>query len=292
MVLYPQVEVAAATSAIIGETPVWDPVLGALFWVDILGSRIFRYRLAGEEVSSFPLSGIGGCVGLADRGLVLTVDGAIATCTIDGEDLEVGRPLIDQKNVRFNDGRVDAMGRLYVGTMDWKESEPLGQLYLVGPDLAAEVVAGPFIVSNGLDFTDGGDGLYHIDSPSRGVDRYQVDRDSGRLYGRSRFFEVAPAFGEPDGLVVDADGLVWVAMWGGGRVVAFTPSGKVERVVELPVSQPTGITFGGPDLNELFVASARDGLSAAELERQPLAGALFRVDVGAVGRPSHRFKSG
>ncbi len=286
-----QVEVAAATSTLLGETPVWDPSLGLLVWVDILGKRVWRYRPATGEVTSFAVPGIVGCVGLADCGLVLTVGGSVATCGVGGEDLHLGPSLIDQSAVRFNDGRVDPRGRLYVGTMDWKESEPLGSLLVAGPDLSAEVVAGPFVVSNGLDFTGGGGVLYHIDSPSRGVDRYRVDEDSGMLLDKVRLFEVDRSMGEPDGMVVDAGGLVWISMWGGGQVVAFTPSGKVERVIELPVSQPTGLTFGGSNLDELFVASARDGLSAAELARQPLAGALFRLEPGAIGRPASRFRS-
>lgn len=283
-------EVATRAAALLGETPVWDPVEEVVYWVDILGKSVHRYDPAEGSDSSFATPSPVGCVGLSVDGLVLALEEGFATCKRDGSELEVWPTLTGGAHTRFNDGRVDAQGRFYAGSMDWQERDALGALYLAQADGTVKVVLSSLVVSNGLDFSLDGSLLYHIDSATRGVDVYEVDGVSGDLAGRRRLFSVARELGEPDGLVLDEEGCLWISLWGGGRVIRFDLQGNILEEILLPVSQPSGLTFGGTGLNQLYVTSARYGLDIPELADQPLAGALFRISVGVRGRSTNIFR--
>lgn len=283
-------EIATRAAALLGETPVWDPLDEVVYWVDILGRAVHRYDPADGSDSSFATPSPVGCVGLSADGLVLALEEGFATCGRDGGQLKIWPPLVRGSRTRFNDGRVDARGRFYAGTMDWQEKEPLGALYMAHADGTIKKVLTSLVVSNGLDFSSDGSLLYHIDSATRGVDVYEVDGDSGGLVGRRSLFQVARELGEPDGLVLDEEGCLWISLWGGGRIIRFDLQGNVLDEVVLPISQPSGLTFGGRGLDQLYVTSARDGLDASELVKQPLAGALFCVSVAVRGRSTNLFR--
>ncbi len=286
-------EVALRCNAQLGETPVWNSEEDVLYWIDIEGKAVNAYSPAGGMNRTFEVSELIGCIALAPTGLILATGEDIVRFGPDGIPMEmIHAQVFEDDKVRFNDGRVDRYGRLYVGTMDLRERDPLGRLYLVHSDGTSEMVLDSLVVSNGLDFSQDGSRLYHIDSSTQGVDVYNVDAESGRIFHRSRLFEVPKRFGEPDGLVIDAENCLWMALWGGSRVIRFDLSGKVLEQVIVPVSQPTGITFGGQDLNQLYICSARVGLNPAELRAQPLSGSLFCLDAGVAGIPSYRFGVG
>ncbi len=286
-------EVALRCNAQLGETPVWNSEEDVLYWIDIEGKAVNAYSPAGGMNRTFEVSELIGCIALAPTGLILATGEDIVRFGPDGIPMEmIHAQVFEDDKVRFNDGRVDRYGRLYVGTMDLRERDPLGRLYLVHSDGTSEMVLDSLVVSNGLDFSQDGSRLYHIDSSTQGVDVYNVDAESGRIFHRSRLFEVPKRFGEPDGLVIDAENCLWMSMWGGGKVVHFDLSGKVLEQVEMPVSQPTGITFGGEELDQLYICSASVGLNPAELHAQPLSGSLFCLDAGVAGIPSNRFGVG
>ncbi|NNN15589.1 MAG: SMP-30/gluconolactonase/LRE family protein [Acidimicrobiaceae bacterium] len=283
-------EVAFRCDAQLGETPVWSPEDEILYWIDIEGRAVNAYSPTGGVKSGFEVPELIGCIGLAPTGFVLAIGGDIVRSGPDGTPMEMTHTQVfEDERVRFNDGRVDRYGRLYVGTMDLRERDPLGGMYLINSDGTSEMVLDSLVVSNGLDFSLDGTHLFHIDSSTQGVDVYKIDAESGRLSHRSRLFEVPKRFGEPDGLVIDAENCLWMAMWGGGKVVRFDLSGKVLEQVDMPVSQPTGITFGGEELDQLYICSARAGLNPVELHAQPLSGSLFCLDAGVVGIASNRF---
>lgn len=284
-------EVALRCDALLGETPVWDPTAQVLYWVDILGNAVHRYDPATGSDSSFATSAPVGCIALCGDGLVMAIGDHIATSRSDGSGFQWGSRVSAREGIRFNDGRVDAQGRFYVGTMDVRESNPIGALHVVDGGGAVRTALDSVVVSNGLDFSDDGTLLYHIDSPTQGVDLYVVDPATGSLSNRRRLFDVDPKLGEPDGLVLDREGCLWISFWGGARVVRFDQVGTKLREIALPVSQPTGITFGGANLSQLYITSAREGLNRTELGKQPLAGSLFIFPAGVEGRPTNSFRA-
>ena len=181
---------------------------------------------------------------------------------------------------RMNDGRCDPAGRFWAGTMAdrWEDAPAAGALYrLDGTSgaLAATKVVGGITVANGIDWTPDGRHMYYVDSPSQQVDVFDFDGDTGTPRNRSAFVTVPAAEGLPDGLVVDADGGVWVALFGAGVLRRYSPSGRVDREIRLPATLVTSAAFGGPDLADLYITTARHRLTEQQRERQPQAGSLF-----------------
>ena len=209
---------------------------------------------------------------------------------LDGERSPLLVPIdAERTGTRTNDGACDAAGRLWVGTMALDETSPLGGLFRVDADLSVTTVLTGTTISNGLGWSPAGDRFYFIDSPTRRVDVFDFDPETGALEGRRRFAAVEVEGAVPDGLAVDAEGGVWVALHGGWGLRRYAPDGELAAVVDLPVARVTSCCFGGPDLRDLYVTTRRDGLSASELAAQPLAGALLRLDAGVAGLPTHAF---
>jgi sugar lactone lactonase YvrE len=282
-------EATTDTRAELGEGPRWDAAAGTLLWVDIPGHRVHRYdpeagldtaeRVPGIVSLALPRSSGGAVIGLPD-GLHI----------LDGERSPLLVPIdAARTDTRTNDGACDAAGRLWVGTMALDETSPLGGLYRVAADLSVATVLTGTAISNGLGWSPSGDRFYFIDSPTRRVDVFDFDPETGALEHRRRFAAVEVEGAVPDGLAVDAEGGVWVALHGGWGLRRYAPDGGLAAVVDLPVARITSCCFGGANLRDLYVTTRRDGLSAGELAEQPLAGALLRVDAGVAGLPTHAF---
>ena len=282
-------EVVIETRAELGEGPRWDAAAGTLLWVDIPGHRVHRYdpetgldtaeRVPGIVSLALPRRSGGAVIGLPD-GLHL----------LDGERSPLLVPIdAERTDTRTNDGACDSAGRLWVGTMALDEASPLGGLYRVDADLSVTSVLTGTTISNGLGWSPAGDRFYFIDSPTRRVDVFDFDPETGALEGRRRFAAVEVEGAVPDGLAVDAEGGVWVALHGGWGLRRYAPDGELAAVVDLPVARVTSCCFGGADLRDLYVTTRREGLSAGELVEQPLAGALLRLDPGVAGLPTHAF---
>ncbi len=198
-------------------------------------------------------------------------------------EVEAGAP-----HRRMNDGKCDPWGGVVAGTMLDDQGEATGTLYRMGPDGAVAAGETGFTCPNGLDWTADGRRFYHADTPTGRIDVCDLDPATHLPVARRAFVQVDGP-GGPDGLTLDADGCVWVALWGGGCVRRYTPDGRLDPVVQLPVSQPASYAFGGPDRRTLFVTTARHGLTGHQLAAQPLAGALFAVPDLAQGLPAYRF---
>jgi sugar lactone lactonase YvrE len=189
-------------------------------------------------------------------------------------------PIAEGAPLRLNDGRCDAAGRFWVGSLALDSTPDAGALHRLDPDGSARVMQAGLHVPNGLGFSPDGARLYLADSARRRVDVFDFDLARGSIANRRAFVALAEGEGVPDGLAVDSAGAVWIALWDGWRVARYTPDGRLDRVIHLPVPRPTSCCFGGDDLATLYVTSARVRLSAAQLAEAPLSGSVFAVDPG------------
>lgn len=281
-------EVALRTDAILGEGATWDAAARRLLWVDILASRVHTFdpRTGGNTTLETPQH-VGAAKPRAGGGLVVNLVDGIALYEPDGALRWLTR--WTEPDSRGNDAAVDAHGHLWAGTMRYDEAPGGGRLRRVAPDGAVTPGVEATAVSNGIGWSPDGRTMYFNDSPTRRVDAFDVAPD-GSISGRRAFVELpGDVPGYPDGLTVDAEGGVWVALWDGWSVRRYTPAGVLDRVVEVPVARPTACAFGGDALNDLYITSASTRLSAAELDAQPLAGSLFVLRDAGTGAPSVPF---
>jgi sugar lactone lactonase YvrE len=190
--------------------------------------------------------------------------------------------------LRFNEGKCDTSGRFWAGTMAYDETPGAGALYRLDPDGRASLMLIGVTISNGLAWSLDGRTMYYIDSPTRRIDAFSFTPETGEISDRRPVITIPGELGVPDGMTIDAEGGLWVALWGGAAVHRYL-DGRLAEVIRLPVSQPTSCAFGGSDLDELYVTSAREGLSFEQREAQQLAGAVFRVRPGVRGLPAAVF---
>ncbi|GIF75854.1 SMP-30/gluconolactonase/LRE family protein [Asanoa siamensis] len=266
----------------LGESALWDG--SRLYWVDILERRIYAKAWPAGPVRTLPVPDLVGSVALrAGGGLVAALRDAIAYCDVDAGTVEVVRGIDTPPGTRLNDGAVDPYGAFWFGSMDLAEKEPLGSFYRLEPSLTLIRAFGGIVCSNGPAWSPDGRTLYHVDSTVRVIRSYPVS-PSG-VVGEGVVFVSDVEHGWfPDGVTVDAEGFVWNCKFGGGRIVRYAPDGTVDRVVPVPVANPTRCAFVGPDLDLLAVTSARLGGDPA-----PLAGQTLLLDPGARGLPASRY---
>ncbi|MFF8968426.1 SMP-30/gluconolactonase/LRE family protein [Streptomyces sp. NPDC014995] len=263
-------EVAVRAEATLGEGPTWDAATGTLLWLDILGSRLHTYDpVTGRRTVRVTDQHVGAAKPRAGGGLVLNLrDGVGLLDPDDGFRWLHHEPVPGR---RANDAAVAPDGSLWAGTMRYDEAPGGGTLSRLTGDGSVEVVLDDVAVSNGTGWSPDGRLMYYIDSPTRRVDVF--DHAEGRVSGRRPFVGIEEGAGFPDGLTVDADGCVWVALWDGGAVRRYTPAGELDRVIELPTPRVTACAFGGADLTDLYITTARVGLDAPH----PVAGSLLVV---------------
>jgi sugar lactone lactonase YvrE len=254
-----------------------------VLWVDIPGGRLHRTVCATGETASADLGSPLSVVLPAPGGLVLLArQHRLVAIGPDGTEQTVAE--IDAPStVRFNDAATDPRGRVWIGTMDIGERDDVGVLYRLDPGGVLTPVVFGVTVSNGLGWAPDGSRLYYVDSPTLRVDVFDYDPETGEASGRRVFADIGPGHGLPDGLTVDAEGGVWVALHGAGALRRYRPDGRLDTEVPLPATQVTSCAFGGPDLADLYVTTASAPLPAAERAEQPLAGRLLRFRPGPVG---------
>jgi sugar lactone lactonase YvrE len=267
----------------LGEGPSWDPATGDLLWVDILGRRVHRFDVAqGSPRSGLVTDGdVGAVVPRRNGGLVLALPGAFALLE-PGASAPATTILVeaDRPETRMNDGKCDQVGRFWAGTMAYAGTPSVGALYRLDPDLSVTMMLDSVTCSNGLGWSPDGRTMYYIDTGTRGVDAFAFDPATGAIANRQRVIDIPADLGEPDGMSVDIEGGVWVALWGGGAVRRYLPNGTLDRIVELPCQLVTSCAFAGEGLDELFITTASVGLTSEELHAQPTAGGLFSCRPG------------
>lgn len=279
-------EVVSDIRCQLGEGPLWSRRDNAVYWVDILAPALHRLTLAGREVRSWPMpEKIGWVVERRDRpGFIAGLQSGFAEVTLDPFHVRaIADPEPHYPDNRMNDAKVDHLGCVWAGTMDCDIRKPTGSLYRLDPSFAVTKQDSGYLVTNGPAFGPGRDCLYHSDTGIGVVYRFELTPES-EIRNRTEFIRFPEDWGFPDGMTVDADGGIWIAHWGGGRVSRFTPKGELDRAVRLPASQITSCVFAGADLDRMFVTSA-----AVDRADEALAGALFEIDPGTTGLPPNLF---
>jgi sugar lactone lactonase YvrE len=268
-----------------GEGPFWDPANNRLLLVDMLAGTIVavdaegdtrRHRLA--TVAATIRARRGG-------GYVLATENQFLLLGPDLTEENALPPVFTDSQIRFNEGGCDPQGRFYCGTMAYDETPGAGTLYRLDPDGSVSVTLREVTISNGLQWNRASDTVFYADTPTGRVDGFDFDPASGAFTGRRTFTDISGA-GHPDGMAIDVEDGIWVALWGGSAVHRYDRAGRLDLVVDLPVSNVTACAFGGPDLRILFITTSRQGLDPAD---QPDAGAVFRYEAGVRGAQQHAF---
>lgn len=285
------VECIWPANALLGEAPFWDVDNAVLYWVDIDGCKVFRFTPSMDIREEFSQTHEVGCiVPRQSGGFVAGIDCGIAYADIDLAGFHViAAPEKDIPGTRFNDGKCDRRGRLWVASADRNEREPLGALYrLENSGTIVREMTG-IIVGNGFGWSLDDKTMYFTDTGVGTIFALDYDIETGQTENRRVFAQVDQTTGFPDGLTVDAEGFVWSAHWQGWRITRYDPDGRIDRVIDMPVPNVTSLAFGGKAFDRLYVTTARSTLSDQELREAPLSGGLFVVDAGVSGLPETCF---
>lgn len=273
------------------EGPCWDVRTARLYFVDILAGQVHAVDPDTGARRSWQLGGpVGAVAPRRAGGWVAAVERGFATFDDEWHRTGPVTPAPGQREgTRFNDGRCDPAGRFWAGTLSYDGSPGRGALYRLDAEGVVTVMLSAVTNSNGLAWSASGTEMYYVDTGKATIDRMAFDPGRGTVADRRTLVAFRPDEGLPDGLTIDSEGFLWVALWGGGCVRRYSPAGELDGEIRLPVTQVTSMAFGGAGLGELFITTAAEGLSAAERRDQPLAGSLFRHRPGVTGPPPATF---
>ena len=288
-----RVETAVEAADVLGETPLWCDRSGRLWWVDIERQlhQSFDPATGAHQASRYDCRFLGSQALTSDGSHILAHDLSLRRREAASGllshfcDVEYG---LDN---RLNDGRVDARGRLWIGTMDNHLQRPSGSLYRVEGNGAVTRMFGDVMVSNGIAFSPDNRTLYFTDTRRYRTWQFDFDIDDGTIRNRRVLADYTASGERPDGACVDTEGGLWTAFFSGGRVARYRPDGRIDTVIPMPVTNPTCVCFGGSDLRTMYVSSARKFLDHQQLSREPQAGHLLAVHGIAQGLPEHRFSN-
>jgi sugar lactone lactonase YvrE len=286
----------SAQAGLLSEGPRWDAERDELLWVDIVGSLLHRARVGADGwlQQTAPIRfdrPVGAAAPAAGGGYALAAGPGFLFIDDSGTVRELAQPEAGNEEVRMNDGACDPQGRFWAGTMAYDEFPEAGVLYRLELDGTCTTVLTGLTVSNGIGWSPDGSTMYLSDSGTARIDAFDFDAASGDLSRRRTIVQVTEPGVAPDGLTIDDSGDLWVAIWGGGALRRYRPDGALLMTVPVPVDRPTSCAFGGRGRATLFVTTAREGLSAPELARQPDAGRVFCVNgLGVSGPPCATYR--
>jgi sugar lactone lactonase YvrE len=290
-----QAELALGIRTALGEGSLWDDRAGRLLWVDIRSGEIHAfYPDGGTDRLLFKCGQtVGTVVQREGGGLVAAMaDGFHFIDEAAGESRKILDPEQDKPQNRFNDGKCDPAGRFWAGTMnDIHHSRGEGSLYRLDPDMSCRKMIGGVSVSNGIAWSPDSATMYYTDTRTRVIWAYDYDMETGNISNRRTVVEITAGEGGPDGITIDAEGMLWVAQWGGWQAARYDPAtGKKTGRVDVPAARVSSCALGGANLNELYITTAREGLSEKEQLGQPHAGCLFVARVDVPGLRAYRFR--
>ena len=286
-------EVMVEKRALVGEGTIWDEDNRLLYWVDILGHEVYQYNPQTGMNRTIPTLQAVGTVVLREKGgLIVALHNGFGHIDLESEKIiPIGiDPEREIINNRFNDGKCDPAGRFWAGTMAFDGAADQGALYCLDIDGTVTKKLGPVSISNGIVWTSDSSTMYFIDSPLNTVRAYDYDIETGMIENE-RIVCRNEGGGVFDGMAIDADGLLWIAIYGGSAVKCYDPGdGSLKRELTMPFTNVTSCTFGGEKLDQLYVTSASQKMNAIELDKQPLAGSLIRLELDCVGVPSFKYE--
>ena len=269
----------------LGEGPCWDARTQTLYWLDVLNKRVYADLEVFAQLDEF----VGCAAPRRDGGLILALKSSIVELRPGSAKPTVLAALAEPVNNRFNDGKCDPTGRFLAGSMSLNESDPSGALYSYDGKTVTTLLTG-IRISNGLTWSPDHKTFYYIDTPTRQVTAFDYDLATGQIAEPRAAVRIPDGMGWPDGMTSDTDGNLWIALWGGAQVTKWDPrtGGLLERI-PVPALQSSSCIFGGADLNELYITSARKGMSQTDLQSYPLSGGLFKVVTRVTGMPTFEF---
>ena len=273
----------------LGEGPCWHQQAQLLYWVDIYNHRVHQFDPATDAHQFFNVGEVIGCLAPAGHNrLIMAQRSSLAFLdTSNGEVTQILSMEDQHPDIRFNDGKCDAMGRFWFGSMSVAGAKAC--LYRYDPDGSLHLLETGLTVSNGLGWSPDEQTFYLTDSPLKTIYAYDFDLESGKIGNRRVFVDLTAEPFYPDGLTVDRSGCIWSAMWDGWCVIRFDPSGREMMRVQMPVQRPTSCTFGNADLTTLYITTASVGLSEAEIQKSFYSGDLFSLSTNTSGMPAHHF---
>ncbi|RUR74436.1 SMP-30/gluconolactonase/LRE family protein [Chlorogloeopsis fritschii PCC 9212] len=273
----------------LGECPVWDSTHKLLYWVDIYNHRVNQFNSVTEQNIFFDVGDVVGSVALAgaNRLIMALRHGLAFLDTQSGEVTPIIQVEADMPDNRLNDGKCDPQGRFWFGSMCPGKTQ--GSLYRYDPDGSLHLMETGLTISNGLGWSPDQKTFYLADSDQQRIYAYNFDAQTGNLSDRRIFLDLTSESFYPDGLTVDSEGHIWVAMWDGWCVIRFNPQGEEIGRIPLPVQRPSCCTFGGEDLQTLYITTASVGLSEKEIEKSFYSGDLFALPTEITGLPTYDF---
>ncbi|MEZ4995354.1 MAG: SMP-30/gluconolactonase/LRE family protein [Saprospiraceae bacterium] len=277
----------------LGEGPVWDSKRQTIIWVDILNGIIHEYSPTQKQYRTIATPSMVGAVALKpDGNLIAALQNGLAFVDrTSGAISMLHDPESHLPGNRFNDGKCDPGGRFWVGSMSLAEEQGAGNLYMIDNNLTTVLKIPGVSISNGLAWSPDHSTFYYIDTPTREVWAFDYDLQTGNIANKRVVIRIPETEGSPDGMTIDREGMLWIAHWDGWQISRWDPGhGEQLLSIRLPVARVTSCTFGGPDLQHLYITSARVGLTTGQLAQQPLAGSLFVIEnFGYQGLPAHEF---
>jgi sugar lactone lactonase YvrE len=285
-------ELILDAQATLGEGAIWDAKRQVLYWVDIMNSRVHVYDPATQHNRTIQLDQmVGTVVPRRLGGLMLAVHHGFASLDLETEEMQiVADPEHDLPSNRFNDGKCDPAGRFWAGTLSLEGKRNVCNLWRLDADLSVHKMVEGVSVSNGIVWSLDRKAMYYIDTPTGCVDRFDYDLGTGEIDNRSVAVRIPAEMGFPDGMTIDGEGMLWVCLWHGAKVSRWDPvAGRLLQTIDLPALNVTSCAFGGESLDQLYITTARSGLGEEQLAEQPLAGGLFRAEVGVAGLPAFEF---
>ncbi|MEJ7780168.1 MAG: SMP-30/gluconolactonase/LRE family protein [Daejeonella sp.] len=288
-------ELAFGISCHLGEGPVWDERNKRILWVDIIKGEIHWFFPDTGEHNYSETGQLTGAIALTDKGDILAAlqTGFVRVNLNDGSLQNISDPESNLPDNRFNDGKCDPAGRFWAGTVSMSGTEKAGSLYTLEHDLSISTKVKNVTVSNGMAWSPDGATFYFIDTPTKQVVAYDYDNSNGSITNKRIVVQIPLEEGYPDGMAIDTEGMLWIALWDGWKVGRWNPqNGELIESITLPVSRPTSCVFGGDKLQDLYITSACYGLGENDLSNQPLAGSLFVLkNSGYQGLPVNEFRS-
>jgi sugar lactone lactonase YvrE len=274
----------------LGEGPIWDDQRQRLMFADIMRGLVHEFDPISGSDRIYEIGEPVSAVALTRRGVYMlaTKTGFVTLDPNSGLTSRVAFVEAEVQDNRMNDGYVDARGRFWAGTMNMYGRRH-GSVYRLDPDGKISRMIGGVSTSNGIDWSLDGKSMYYVDTPTGRIDVFDFDEASGTISNQRPLVNVPHTAGHPDGLIVDAEGFLWLALWAGGAIHRYAPDGRLDQSIALPATHPTKCAFGGPDLADLYVTTASIELSAEGRKAQPHAGGMYRLRPGMRGRAPNRY---